>query len=188
MHNKLTHNDLWRQIQEEFKRKKDTFSNKTFEKTLKILVDEKLLYREKDRKSNLGKIWYFPVIKFPDIQSDVMNNLETKIYYYKKQLNVFEKKFTKYDLYEKARRLSRFYLLISISEFSMRWFSEIYGNHPEMQKRLNEVKTMKKRLDSLFQKDKTERDEFRQLVVKGFETDEQLILDEIYDKDWFTLK
>lgn len=184
MHNKLTHNDLWREIQREFEKKKDSFSNKTFEKTLKSLVGQGLAYREKDRKSKLGKIWYFPVINFPQIESDVMNNLETKIDVYNGQLRVFEKKFNKYDMYEKARRLGRFYILNSLLEHSIEWFSEVYHNNPKMKQRKNEVANMKKRLDKLFQKSKTDRDEIRQLVVKGFESDEQEILNEIYDKDW----
>jgi len=188
MHNKLTHNDLWRHIQQEFRKKKDGFSNKTFEKTLKIMLDEKLLYREKDKKSRLGKVWYHPIINFPDIESDVMNNLETKVQVYSGQLKIFEKKFNQYDLYEKARRLGRFYILNSLLEHSIKWFSEVYHNNPKMKQRKNEVANMKKRLDKMFQKSKTETDEIRQLVVKGFETDEQEILNEVHDKDWWQEK
>ena len=182
MHNKLTHNDLWRALEREFAKKKDSFSNKTFEKTLKEMVAQKLVYREKERGSKLGKVWYFVVIDFPKIEEGVVINLETKLGYYNSQLKKFEKNFTKYDLYEKARRLGRFFILLSLADFDINWFTEVYSKNPEMKKRTKEIKNMKKRLDNLFQKSKSKNDEIRQLVVKGFENDEQLILDEIYDK------
>lgn len=181
MHNKLTHNDLWRALEREFAKKKDSFSNKTFEKTLKEMVAQKLVYREKDKKSKLGKVWYFPIINFPHIESDVMNNLETKVKVYDQHLEKFEEKFQNYDLYEKARRLSRFHILINLLEFDIVWFSEIYKN-PLMKKRYREVELMKKRLKKLFDKSKTDRDEIRQLVVKNFETDQGAILQELHEK------
>ena len=131
---------------------------------------------------------YLPIIDFPEIESTVMTNLETKNDYYHGQLKVFEKKFNKFNLYEKARRLGQFYTLISLLEYSISWFSEIYRNNPKMKQRKKEVVKMKKLLDNLFQKSKTEQDEIRQLVVKGFESDEQEMLREVYDKDWIKMK
>lgn len=188
MHNKLTHNDLWRALEREFAKKKDSFSNKTFEKTLKEMVAQKLVYREKEKGSKLGKIWYFPIYDFERIKSDVLGNLETKITYYHSLLKIFEKKFDDYDLYDKARRLGRFFILILLVEHSIRWFAETYDKSSEMKKRVKEVENMKRKLNKLFQKSKTDRDEIRQLVVRGFESDEQIILDEIYDKDWIKMQ
>lgn len=181
LHNKLTHNELWRSLQKEFQPKKDSFSNKTFEKTLKEMVDQGLVYREKDKTNKLGKIWYFPIIDFPKIEKDVMRNLETKVWVYDEQLQKFEKKFERFDLYEKARQLSRFYILVTLLEYDIRWFSEVYKNSL-MKKRYDEVQDMKKRLEQLFEKSKSKKDEIRQLVVKNFESDEQTILNEIYTR------
>lgn len=178
MRNKLTHNELWRVLQEEFKKEKDSFSNKTFEKTLKEMVDQKLIYKEKEKNSKLGKTWYFPIIDFSKIEQDVMRNLETKVRVYDDELHKFEEKFENYDLYEKARRLSRFHILVTLVSYDIQWFSEIYKN-PKMKKRYKEVENMKKELKMLFEKSKTERDEIRQLVIKNFESDEQVILSEI---------
>jgi len=182
MRNKLSHNDLWRAVQREFEKKKDGFSNKTFEKTLKNMVEQGLVYKEKDRESKLGKVWYFTVIDFVKIEEGVIINLETKLHYYNDQLKKFEKNFSKYDLYEKARRLGRFFILLSLADFDINWFTEVYSKNSEMKKRTKEIKNMKKRLDNLFQKSKSKNDEIRQLIVKGFESDEQAILDEIYTR------
>lgn len=180
-HNKITHNQLWKILQEEFIGKKDSFSNKTFEKTLKEMVGQGLVYREEEKGSSLGKVWYFPTIDFPKIESDVMRNLETKVWAYDEQLRKFVERFEEYDLYEKARRLSRFYVLVTLLSYDIRWFSEVYKN-PKMKKRYKEVENMKKRLETLFDKSKTERDEIRQLVVKNFENYEQQIIEDVYEK------
>lgn len=70
---------------------------------------------------------------------------------------------------------------IHFLEFDVKWFSEIYKDK-SMKKRLREVESMKKRLDKLFKKSKTDRDEITQLVVKNFERDEGMILQELHEK------
>lgn len=180
MNNKITYNNLWRELQREFKKKKDSFSNKTYDNMLKIMVQQGLVFRQEDKSSKLGKIWYLPVIDFPSIEDDVTNHMQTKIWYYNDQLKKFEKRFSNYDIYEKARRLGRFFILITLNEFSVKWFIETYPRNLEMKKRLKETRRMKQRLKKLFLRSKSNKDEIYQLVVKHFEADEQDVLNEIH--------
>ena len=96
---RVSHNQLWRIIQFRFTKDNDiftkgidNFSNKTFEKTLKQMVDERLVFKELDKTSNLGKVWYFIKWDLDYIKNDLTNNLITEVNMYTEWIKNYETK------------------------------------------------------------------------------------------------
>lgn len=178
---KLSHNKLWKRVQQNFVSKGDSFAHDTFEKALAELVEEYKVKRDPEPNSKLGIIWYSPILDFKKIENDILTNFKTLVMHYCNELNSFSKRYKKLSSYDYAIELSRFVGLIFYAESMCHQYKLIFNNNKELKSLEKEITKLKTELDFYSSnKNKLFTQEVNQLLIKNYESSSQKILDEIH--------
>ena len=104
----MSHNALWKRVQQNFYATKHSFAQQTFENALAELVEENMVKRDPDPTSKLGKIWYSPILNFKEIEDDVTRHFKTLVMFYVIEFKNFSKRYGKLSVYNRALELSNF--------------------------------------------------------------------------------
>ena len=171
---RASHNELWRIIQFRFTKEddifsqgKDSFSNKTFEKTLKLMVDEGLIFKELDKTSKLKKVWYFIKWDAAYIKNEVIDSIAHSEMD-KSLLKTYEDKFDNLDNYDRASNYVHYNTSFLLTESSLEKLLIIYPENTKLKTGLQQISKLRKRLDNLISKLNTEdKNEVCQLIIRN---------------------
>jgi len=171
---RVSHNELWRIIQFRFTKKDDiyskgidSFSNKTFEKTLKLMVDEGLIFKELDKTSKLKKVWYFIKWDKEYIKNEVIRNF-VNVASDKEFLKNYETKFSNLNNYDRASNYVHYNTSFLLTEASLEKLSTLYPDSTKLKTELKQILKLRKRLDNLISKLNTkDKNEIYQLIIRN---------------------
>ena len=179
----MSHNALWKRVQQNFYATKDSFAQQTFENALAELVEENMVKRNPDPTSKLGKIWYSPILNFREIETDITRHFKTLVMFYVGEFKKFSKRYGKLSVYNRALELSRFFNLVFFVETMCVKYQLIFGKNKDMKSLERKISKLKSRLNSLSSnKNKFFTPEVNQLLIKNFESYSQEILNQMYKK------
>ena len=165
---RLSHNELWRQVQTHFKLKKsDGFAKDTFERTLHEMEDRNLIYKRKDETSKLGKMWYYASLDHSELEEIVPDNIDTFLNnYVEEYLMKFRERFSTLDNHQKAIGLSNFFMLVLPYEALTEKYVQMFPKNKQLAnilQRWHDIRNILYRLVPVNNKSDTK--EVNQLVI-----------------------
>ena len=165
-HIQISYSDLWKFVQDKFVGS-DTFAKQTFQNTLKIMLERKLIFREKD-KEHKQKVWYYLQLDFEKHKDNLVQSYSQRIDYHYKRLEDMEKKFSTMDIYDKAREFVSFTTILHLTDFNMRYLLEIYPKNKDVLDAIPKIKKAQSKLKKIFSNiEKQDKNEFDQLVLRN---------------------
>ena len=162
----LGHNELWKQVQLRFKTNK-SFSYVTFDNTLKEMVELNIVYRQEDKESKLGRVWYSVLLHSSELNAIVPRNIETFVDVINDELGSVITKFSKLNNYDKAIELSKLYQVIVLYELITQKYIEMFPKNKGLKTLLRRWRKLGATLNKLSQADDhQDNTEVNQLLLK----------------------